>query len=128
MNVARSNYVVHLVVRDLNASRRFYVDLLGCTESPGAGGGLARYRFVGDMGLVLAEPGAIPELGDEVSRGVRLLLPVPDVEAARHVLQSRSAEPLSPLENGAWGRWLALTDPDGNAVWLVEPPRSRVPL
>jgi len=121
MTIDRSNYVVDLVVSDLDAARAFYGGLLGCTEARQEGASFALFRFAGDMGLVLAEPGAIPELGDTVTRGVRVAFPVPDVDAARQVLAQRSEGPLPEVTEGVWGRWLPLRDPDGREVWLLQP-------
>ena len=119
---ARADNLVEMVVEDLAACRPFYEGVLGCELAAGDDG-VALYRFAGWFEFVLAEPGAIPLLGDTVTRNLRVFLPVPDVDSARRTLSVRTPD-LPDITEGVWGRWLPLTDPSGHQIWLLEPSQA----
>jgi catechol 2,3-dioxygenase-like lactoylglutathione lyase family enzyme len=59
-------------------------------------------------GLVDSEPGSV--------KGLQLV--VADIEAAHNELRDRGAEP-SEVQDFPWGRFVFVTDPDGNA-WSIQ--------
>lgn len=109
-----------VVVDDLAAARAFYVDLLRCHEAD-HGPGYAMFRFAGQFMILAAEPGQ--PLGFDapaLTRGLTLTLPVPDARAAHRVLARRVPD-LGPVVETPLGRHVALTDPSGVRLWLLEP-------
>ncbi len=107
-----------LEVADLDASRRFYRDLLGFEETLYGEGRDGRYWYlVGDsarLGLWT------PQVGLAGGRGgahVHFAFSVPDQEVDRllETLAERGVETEGPIQLGP-GRAVYVTDPDGNVV------------
>jgi catechol 2,3-dioxygenase-like lactoylglutathione lyase family enzyme len=109
-----------VVVDDLAAMRAYYVDLLGCHVAL-QGTGFALFRFAWHFLILVTEPGA-PFTIDAaaLTRGLTLTLPVPDVQDAHRVL-ARRVPGLGPVVETPLGRHVALTDPSGVRLWLLEP-------
>ena len=110
--------VVAVPVTDVQRARDFYVDRLGRSDvdaevSPGerlvqlTPPGSACSVFLG-RGVTGMEPGS--------QRG--LMLVVDDAAAAHAELVSRGAQ-VSEVEELSWGRFVHLSDPDGN-TWSLE--------
>jgi len=120
---------VSLFVRDLEATRRFYRDLLGLTETGTGKDGRIVFFSTGarhhDLSCELARaagPGPQP-------KGVPGLYHVAfevgetgdDLAAARRDVEARGLTPFGEYANG-----FCVRDPDGHEVELyVEPPRTR---
>jgi catechol 2,3-dioxygenase-like lactoylglutathione lyase family enzyme len=116
--------LVILPVSDVDRAKAFYVDQFGFNADhdhtvsdeirfvqltpPGSACSIAVGR-----GLVQGEPGSV--------KGLQVV--VDDVEAVRAELVARGA-PVSEVDDQAWGRFVYLSDPDGNS-WAVQqlPPR-----
>lgn len=120
---------VSLFVRDLEATRRFYRDLLGLTETGSGKDGRIVFFSAGarhhDLSCELAraagpgpQPKGVPglyhvafEVGETAD----------DLAAARRDVEARGLTPFGEYANG-----FCVRDPDGHEVELyVEPPRTR---
>jgi len=120
---------VSLFVRDLEATRRFYRDLLGLTETGTGKDGRIVFFSAGarhhDLSCELAraagpgpQPKGVPglyhvafEVGETAD----------DLAAARRDVAARGLTPFGEYANG-----FCVRDPDGHEVELyVEPPRTR---
>jgi len=119
--IARSLHHVSFAVSDLEASRRFYGELLGLREIPrpelpfpGA------WYAIGDaqVHLIVPPPGAPlgsppPTLSPLAGHAA---FAIDDYEAVRDLLRARGVE---LLEAGAEAGQLFLRDPDGHAIELI---------
>lgn len=111
-----------LAVRDLAASTRFYVDVLGFTRDFGDGSDGWAFLSCGAFRVMLgACPDAIPasELGDH---SWFAYVTVDDVDAFHADISRRGAEVLSPLATKPWGlREFSIRTPDGHRITFGEP-------
>ncbi len=123
---------VTLVVKDLDASQRFYCGILGMTDVPRPGFSFAGKWFQAgatQIHLILehAESGPAGEVrrGESSSRNHHHAFLVADVasafEAAKRAGAAIVAEPKSRPDGAVQ---LFLQDPDGYVVELCQPPRS----
>jgi glyoxylase I family protein len=123
---------VGIVVRDIDAALRFYVDALGLElveQLTIPWGTMHRLRF-GDSWIKLVDPDGAPEAGPvglDASLGIRYLtFEIDDVEATwqRAVDAGAGVEhPIGPF--GTKGVVMGmLHDPDGNVVELLHRPAS----
>ena len=111
--------LVALPVTDVDRAKKFYVDQVGFVADidqtvsdeirfvqltpPGSACSIAIGR-----GIVPGEPGSV--------KGLQIV--VADVEAARAELVDRGAT-VSEVDDQPWGRFVYLSDPDGNA-WALQ--------
>jgi predicted enzyme related to lactoylglutathione lyase len=118
-----------IAVSDVEASSRWYQQLLGCRS---AHGGAEYERLVSDAALILQLHGPIgdPDI-KPYGNGVLLWFEVDDLDAAiaraeqmkAHVLMPRHRNP--PSGDGGPNHWeVWLRDPDGYAVVLASPDGS----
>lgn len=108
--------VARYLVDDLGAAVRFYVDTLGFTEGRSFGPVTLVRR--GDLDLWLSAPGSSGRDQEGAVPGGwnRIVLEVPDLEAAATGL-SRRGERI----DGAAGSWRLVEDPWGNPIELFQP-------
>jgi lactoylglutathione lyase len=117
-------WFIGLDVLDIDASVRFYRDVLGIpleaveddSGDPWSRG--RRYQALWDggrqaFGLFAAIPGG-------EARGVRIGFRVRDVDAAHARIVAAGADVLHPPRRQSWGRLARYRDPDGNIVGLSE--------
>jgi predicted enzyme related to lactoylglutathione lyase len=111
--------LISLPVSDIDRAKAFYVDQFGFNPDhdhtvsdevrfvqltpPGSACSIAIGR-----GIVTGEPGSV--------KGLQVV--VADVEAARAELVARGAA-VSDIDDQPWGRFVYLSDPDGNA-WALQ--------
>ncbi len=119
---------VTLICADLEATRRFYVDVLGMTEVP-----RPAFKFPGlwfELGIVqIHATQASPESGkagwrdrggNVVSRGHHIAFRVDDVSEALKIVESRGVRIASALQQRPDGYKQAyLSDPDGHVIEIV---------
>jgi catechol 2,3-dioxygenase-like lactoylglutathione lyase family enzyme len=119
---------VTIICADLDATRRFYVDVLGMTEVP-----RPAFRFPGlwfqTAGVQIhatqesAEAGPAgwaDQGGKVVSRGHHIAFRVDDVSQALEIVEEYGVRIASPLQKRPDGyRQVYLYDPDGHVVELV---------
>lgn len=115
MQVAGLHHV-SINVTDVDAARRFYVDVLGLTERDDR----PAFGFAGAW--LDAGPQQIHLIAGDVppSVGQHLALHVADLDAAVAELRARGIEVSDPSPVGP-GRQSFLTDPSGNLVELNQP-------
>ena len=70
--------------------------------------------------LLLASPGAFGVGAEAPSTAVTVILMHPDVSAHRKALSARYDGEVGPLREMGSGRFYALKDPCGNAVWIMQ--------
>jgi catechol 2,3-dioxygenase-like lactoylglutathione lyase family enzyme len=107
---------VSINVSDVDAARRFYVELLGFAERsdrPDFGFGGA-WLQVGAQQVHLIQAPPPPSLGQHFA------LQVADIDAAVSELRGRGVEVSDPVPVGS-GRQAFLVDPSGNQVELQQP-------
>ncbi len=124
MSMSASELRVLLRVSDLEASVRFYQDLLGMErlkswERDTGSGVILRAGEGRTIELLGAPPGK--DYTDRLPRGVALWLQVDDVAAWYERVRASGAVIARDLADDPWGtRSFRLDDPDGTPVWLFE--------
>jgi len=105
---------IALQVRDLAASKRFYVERLGLTVVPGP-----PHAVVFDtkpITFAVREPmvdlDKVPQLG----WGVVLWLAADDADALHRSLVGAGVTILAPIADGPFGRYFTFRDPDGYGI------------
>ncbi len=107
-----------LQVRDLDASKKFYADLLGFTgrDAKPLADGRPFVPFKQGIALTTGGPGGAPQIDHMAFR-------VSGVEALSARLQQAGVKFFQELHDGIYGRTIYVADPDGNKVELFEEPR-----
>ena len=107
-----------LQVRDLDASKKFYADLLGFTgrDAKPLADGRPFVPFKQGIALTTGGPGGAPQIDHMAFR-------VSGVEALSARLQQAGVKFFQELHDGIYGRTIYVADPDGNKVVLFEEPR-----
>jgi len=105
-------------VRDIEASRRFYVDLLGFTVRPAKplADGRPFVPFVQGIALTTGGPGAPLQID-------HMAFTVHDVAGLADRLRQAGVRFFQDLHDGIYGRTIYVADPDGTKVELYEPAR-----
>jgi predicted enzyme related to lactoylglutathione lyase len=106
---------IALQVRDLSASRKFYVEIFGFEASAHCPPGAVIFKTE-PIPFALREPlRPLPEAGP---LGVRmaLWLACNDADALHDLIVERGGVILSPLADGPFGRFFVAGDPDGYAI------------
>jgi predicted enzyme related to lactoylglutathione lyase len=106
---------IALQVRDLTASRKFYVEIFGFEASPHCPPGAVIFKTE-PIPLALREPlRALPEAGP-LGVGMALWIACADADALHDLVVERGGAILSPLADGPFGRFFVAGDPDGYAI------------
>jgi lactoylglutathione lyase len=127
LNVKSFDHVT-LICADLEATRRFYVDLIGMTPVPRPAFKFPGLWFqIGNMQIHATQES--PESGNAgwanqggkiVSRGHHIAFAVDDVSEALKIVELHGVRIASPLQQRPDGfKQLYLYDPDGHVVELV---------
>ena len=125
MKLSLPDYVV-VIVSDLDASLRFYTDVLGL-ELGHRSGGFAQLR-TGATRLALYERAAMAQTVGRTLRapepdapGFELGFKVADCDGAYTALVERGARSITPPTTRAWGQRTAyVCDPDGHLIELAQ--------
>jgi glyoxylase I family protein len=108
---------VSLMVRDLAAARRFYVEALGLEEIP-----RPPFPFPGAwLRSGAQEIHLIEEPGFEPPAGQHFAFRASGLDALRERLTARGVEVRGPIDVPGAGRQAFLKDPTGNLIELNEP-------
>lgn len=103
---------IALQVRDLAASRKFYIDVFGFDIAAHSPPGAAVFKTA-PIALALREPlRALPDTGP-LGVGMALWIACTDADALHALVVSRGGTILSPPADGPFGRFFASADPDG---------------
>jgi 4-oxalocrotonate tautomerase family enzyme len=107
-----------LQVRDLDASKKFYVDLLGFTvrNAKPLADGRPFVPFLQGIALTTGGPGTAPQIDHMAFR-------VSGVDALSARLKQSGVKFFQDLHDGIYGRTIYVADPDGNKIELYEEPR-----
>ncbi len=107
-----------LQVRDLDASKKFYAELLGFTgrNAKPLTDGRPFVPFKQGIALTTGGPGGAPQIDHMAFR-------VSGVEALAARLQAAGVKFFQDLHDGIYGRTIYVADPDGNKIELYEEPR-----
>lgn len=106
---------IALQVRDLAASRKFYIEIFGFEAAPQSPPGAVVFQTA-PIALALREPlHALPEAG-LLGVGMVLWIACPDADKLHDLIVERGGKILSPLADGPFGRFFVSADPDGYAI------------
>lgn len=106
---------IALQVRDLAASRKFYVEILGFEVSAHCPPGAVIFKTE-PIPMALREPlRALTEAGP-LGVGMVLWIACADADALHDLIVKRGGAILSPLADGPFGRFFVTGDPDGYAI------------
>lgn len=106
---------IALQVRDLTASRRFYVETFGFKVSTHCPPGAVIFKTE-PIPLALREPmHPLPETG-ALGVGMALWIACPDADALHQLVVERGGGVLGPLADGPFGRFFVAGDLDGYAI------------
>jgi 4-oxalocrotonate tautomerase family enzyme len=107
-----------LQVRDLDASKKFYEELLGFTgrNAKPLTDGRPFVPFRQGIALTTGGPGGAPQIDHMAFR-------VSGVDALAARLKAAGVQFFQDLHDGIYGRTIYVADPDGNKIELYEEPR-----
>lgn len=106
---------IALQVRDLAASRKFYVEIFGFEAAPQSPPGAVVLKTA-PIPLALREPlRPLPE-SEPLGVGMVLWIACNDADALHELIVKRGGAILSPLADGPFGRFFVAGDPDGYAI------------
>lgn len=106
---------IALQVRDLAASRRFYLEVFGFEASAHCPPGAVIFKTE-PIALALREPlRALPETGP-LGVGMVLWIACVDADALHALIARRGGVILAPPADGPFGRFFVASDPDGYAL------------
>jgi predicted enzyme related to lactoylglutathione lyase len=106
---------IALQVRNLAASRQFYVDIFGFEVSAHCPPGAVIFKTE-PIPFALREPlRALPEAGP-LGVGMALWIACTDADALHDLIAKRGGAILSPLADGPFGRFFVAGDPDGYPI------------
>ncbi len=106
---------IALQVRNLAASRKFYIETFGFEAAPQSPPGAVVFKTA-PIALALREPvRPLPET-EPLGVGVVLWVACSDADALHDLIVKRGGDIRSPLTNGPFGRFFVTSDPDGYAI------------
>ena len=106
---------VALQVRDLEVSRRFYVERLGLEVDPNGPPNAVVFRTE-PIQFAVREPAVDLDAVDRLGWGVALWMKCDDADELHRSLQSDGVEIAQEPFDGPFGRTFAFVDPDGYTV------------
>lgn len=106
---------IALQVRDLAASRKFYMEVFGFEAAAQSPPGAVVFKTE-PIPLALREPlRPLPQAGP-LGVGMVLWIACTDADALHDLIVKRGGTILSPLADGPFGRFFVAGDPDGYAI------------
>lgn len=106
---------IALQVRNLAASRKFYIEIFGFEASDHCPPGAVIFKTM-PIPLALRDPlRPLPDMGP-LGTGVALWIACDDADALHDLVVQRGGTILSTLASGPFGRFFVAADPDGYAI------------
>ena len=106
---------IALQVRDLAASRKFYLEVFGFEASEHCPPGAVIFKTA-PIPLALRDPlRALPATGP-LGVGMSLWIACAEADALHDLIVKRGGTILGPLADGPFGRFFVAADPDGYAI------------
>jgi lactoylglutathione lyase len=117
--------LVVIEVENLDASIRFYRDILGIPLEPDKDHGGNDRWISGDHAAISWDDGAFLHFAlyqskGVITRGAQIGFPTDDLEAAHQRVVAAGAKVDHGPRDEPWGRTARYVDPDGNSVSLTE--------
>lgn len=111
---------VALQVRDLERSRKFYVEKLGLEQAPQSPPGAVVFQTE-HIPFAVREPLVDLDAVESLGWGVALWLSADDADGLCSSLEADGVTIASPPEDGPFGRNFAFIDPDGYRITVHAP-------
>jgi predicted enzyme related to lactoylglutathione lyase len=108
---------IALQVRDLEASKRFYIERLGLSLADRSPPGAVVFATT-PIPFAIRAPLVDLSAAERLGWGVALWLACDDADAFHERLTAAGVTVLSPPQDGPFGRFFSFQDPDGYAVTL----------
>ncbi len=119
---------ISLQVRDLSASRAFYIEMLGLTEDTRFSAPDFVLFDTNSIPFALREAKANPDNTQQPGWGVTLWIDCDHVNELHAKLEAASSTIVTPPFDGPFGRTFVFADPDGYRITANENPWDRFPL
>ncbi len=114
--------VVHVPVTDVDRAKAFYTEQLGFhadhDSSPYEGLRFVQLTPPGSNASIVFGEG-LTDMAPGSQRGIMFV--IEDADSMRELLLSRGVE-VGPVDEQQWGRFLYITDPDGNTLTYQQLP------
>lgn len=108
---------IALQVSDLPASQRFYVEQLGLEPAGRSPPGAVVFKTAG-IPFAIREPMVPLAAANKLGWGVSLWLNVEGADALHRTLADAGVTIVAPPADGPFGRFFAISDPDGYTLTL----------
>ncbi|WP_426197257.1 VOC family protein [Massilia sp. DWR3-1-1] len=106
---------IALQVRDLAASRKFYLEIFGFEAAAHCPPGAVIFKTA-PIPLALREPLRPLPASGPLGVGMALWIACADADALHALIVARGGAISGPLADGPFGRFFVATDPDGYAI------------
>src|ERR1700678_4557751 len=106
---------IALQVRDLEASKTFYVEQIGLTASPHNPPGAVVFNTK-PVPFAIRTPMVDLDATSKLGWGISLWIAATDADALHAQLAEKGVPILLPLADGPFGRFFAFRDPDGYTI------------
>lgn len=106
---------IALQVRDLVASRKYYLEIFGFEASDQCPPGAVIFKTA-PIPLALRNPLRPLPVAGPLGLGMSLWIACDDADALHDLVVQRGGAILSPLADGPFGRFFVASDPDGYAI------------
>ncbi len=119
---------ISLQVRDLSASRAFYIETLGLTEDTRFSAPDFILFDTNSIPFALREAKANMDVAQQPGWGMTLWIDCDHVNELHAKLDAAGAAIITPPYDGPFGRTFVFADPDGYRITANENPWDRFPL
>ncbi len=112
-----SLYAVIFYTKDIEESKKFYLETLGFTLVSDQGNYVAFKANVNDRTCLAVNMANTPE---KVPGRQTVILKTENIEKIYQALLDKKATITKGLQEASWGKTFALADPDGNKIEVME--------
>jgi catechol 2,3-dioxygenase-like lactoylglutathione lyase family enzyme len=106
---------ITLLVRDLEVSRKFYVDVIGLKPSPEVRPGAVAFATK-PIGIAIRKPPFELDPQSKPGYGILIWFKTDDTVAFHKMLKEKNVPMMHELEDGPFGKSLMFQDPDGYLI------------